>query len=466
MVRPFYDFHEVIYEDNCNAEIKIKHKHIEKEKGWTEEIDIEKGSIKSRYVYEYVPGDISDDIKYKRHVKRSAKFGMYYAIKKLENKNIPWGALTGIRPVSLYRMLDDETNGRAEQILRYDYDVSEPKLSLIKQILKSQEGIYNVDADNAVNLYIGIPFCPTRCLYCSFISFDMSLHAAPLEEYTKTIVKEIQWFNCWRKKYNKKLRSVYVGGGTPTAVGIDYLRQILQAINLDKETEFTVEAGRPDTINDEMLKMMWDRVVRRISINPQTMNDETLKLMKRQHRADDIKRVYELSKKYDFIINMDIILGLYGEDFSMVENTLNELEKFDIDNFTVHTLAIKRSSLLKEKLSDFRPTDPNVVSEMIEMSHKWANKMNMQPYYMYRQKYMSGNLENVGFAKENTQCIYNIDIMDETHNLIALGAGAVSKRMYYDKKRHERFANHKSITHYIKNIDQLLLKKDDLFAYN
>lgn len=294
----------------------------------------------------------------------------------------------------------------------------------------------------------------------------MSIDTAPIDEYTEALIKEINWFNKWRKKNNKKLRSIYVGGGTPTAIGVKYLEQILSAIRLDESTEFTVEAGRPDTIDKPMLDMLSNYKVNRISINPQTMNEVTLQFMKRQHTTKDILEALEISNEYNFIVNMDLIMGLTGETIEMVQNTLAIVKDFKIDNLTIHTLAIKRSSQLKEQLKDFEPTDESIVTKMVQMAHETAYQMNMQPYYMYRQKYISGNLENVGFSTENNQCLYNIDIMDETHNLIALGAGAVSKRMYCGIKKHVRLANNKSITHYISNIDQLLLKKDDLFAYN
>lgn len=208
---------------------------------------------------------------------------MYNALKKCEDKFLPWGALTGIRPTRLYRMLEEETKGNARRVLRNEYDVSESKVSLLEQIIDNQKGIYKVDCENSVDLYIGIPFCPTRCVYCSFISYDLSKGKAPLNDYTDAILKEIIWFNSWRKKYNKKLRSVYVGGGTPTSIGVKYLDKILSLIEFDKPTEFTVEAGRPDTINKEMLDMLQRNGVNRISINPQSMNIETLRLINRPH---------------------------------------------------------------------------------------------------------------------------------------------------------------------------------------
>lgn len=466
IIRLYYGLVEILDNESDETEVTIIHSHNENGLDWHETYEIKKQDESFEYRYDYKPYDISDDIKYKREIKRSSKLGMYYALKQSEDKLLPWGALTGIRPTRLYRMLEDETKGKADRVLRDEYDVSECKLNLLNQIIDNQKGIYKVNCDDSVDLYIGIPFCPTRCVYCSFISYDLSKGKAPLDAYTDTLLKEISWFNNWRKKYNKKLRSIYVGGGTPTSVGVKYLNTILSSIEVDESIEFTVEAGRPDTINKEMLDMLSDNGVNRISINPQSMNTETLKLMHRQHTPKDITDTFELSRKYDFIINMDLIMGLYGETIGMVQNTLDAIKEFDIDNLTIHTLAIKRSSELKEKLSRYKLSGEDELRQMVEIAHDTAKDMNMSPYYMYRQKYMSGNLENVGFSLKDKQCIYNIDIMEETHNLIALGAGAVSKRMYYDLKKHARIANNKSITHYIENIDQLLLKKDEFFAYN
>ena len=262
------------------------------------------------------------------------------------------------------------------------------------------------------------------------------------------------------------MRSIYIGGGTPTSIPVEMLSDIIGAIDYLKGTEFTVEAGRPDTINREMLDMLQRHGVTRTSINPQSMNDRTLERMKRPHTAEDIKNVFALAREYDFIINMDLILGLFGESIEDIKHTLDEVAKLDIDNLTIHTLAVKRASKLKENMESYNFTDEMTMRKMVDIAHDAAHSMGMHPYYMYRQKYMSGNLENVGYSMPGKDCVYNVDVMEETHNLIALGAGAVSKRMFFDENRHVRFANHKSILHYIDNIDSQLLKKDDFFGYN
>ncbi len=467
IIRLFYNFEKIILNESENADITFMHEHIEEDKNsWIEKTSFIEGVIKKDFKFEFYPKEILTEVEYKRMLKRSAMLAFYKMIKQITKKELPWGALTGIRPTQLYRMLDYESCGNAHNLLKNDYDVSDKKLELIENIIDVQKIYYEKDKLTSVDLYIGIPFCPTRCEYCSFISFDMSKQKAPLNEYTQALKKEIKWFNAWRKKSEKSLRSIYIGGGTPTSIDKDYLEEIINTVEFEKGIEFTVEAGRPDTISIEMLEMLESKGVNRISINPQSMNDDTLKRMKRPHNSDDIKEAFEMARKFNFIINMDLILGLEGETLDSIKNTLSEIEKLNPDNLTIHTLAVKRASKLKENIKNYEFTDEQTINEMVELAQERAYKMGMHPYYMYRQKYMSGNLENVGYAHKEMDCIYNIDIMEETHNLIALGAGAVSKRMYYEENYHSRFYNNKSISHYIDKIDSQLLKKDDFFAYN
>ena len=466
IIRLFYSFEKILINEETAAEKIITHEHIENDGAWEEKTEISLTGEINRFSQEYNPPAEMDEIEYMRHLKRSAMLTVYHALKEVSGKDNPWGALTGIRPTHFYRMLEDETQGHAHDTLLKKYDVSPKKIALVEDTIKSQKGIFNKECDTSVDLYIGVPFCPTRCEYCSFISFDMSAHKAPLEEYTAALIKEIIWFNSWRKKYGKKLRSIYIGGGTPTAIPRDMLDRIIAPLEFEHGTEFTVEAGRPDTIDREMLKMLERNGVNRISINPQSMNQATLSRMKRPNSPQDIIESYNMARAFAFKINMDLILGLEGEGVEEVAHTLDEIEKLDIDNLTIHTLAVKRASKLKEKMDEYLFTDKDTMQKMVDMAQERAYSMGMHPYYMYRQKYMSGNLENVGFAKPGTDCIYNIDIMEETHNLIALGAGAVSKRMYYEQKRHARLGNYKSVSHYIDNIDSELLKKEDFFAYN
>ncbi|MCG8684239.1 MAG: coproporphyrinogen dehydrogenase HemZ, partial [Desulfobacterales bacterium] len=265
----------------------------------------------------------------------------------------------------------------------------------------------------------------------------------------------------------KTLRSIYIGGGTPTSIDISLLAAIIERVNTLRTSavELTVEAGRVDTIDDDVLQAFKNLDVNRISINAQTMNDQTLREMNRPHTAQDVIKCISKASHYGFdSINMDLIMGLPGERMDHAEKTLTIVKELPIDNLTVHTLAIKRSSKLKEKMDEYDLSNQSMVEAMVEMSQVTAYQMGMHPYYMYRQKFMSGNLENVGFAKPGKESVYNIDIMEETHNVIALGAGGVSKRMYYDENRHVRLANPKSIDHYIKNIDTLIKKKDKFFS--
>ncbi len=466
IIRLFYSFEKILVNEEKKADKIITHEHIENNGIWEEKTEIHINGDIRHFAQSYNPPAKMDEIEYMRHLKRSSMIAIYYALKDATGKSNPWGALTGIRPTHFYRMLDEETQGYAHETLLKKYDVSLKKIELIEDTIKSQKDTFNKERDTSVDLYIGIPFCPTRCEYCSFISFDMSARKAPLAEYTSALIREIKWFNRWRASHGKNLRSIYIGGGTPTAIPREMLENIITSLDFELNTEFTVEAGRPDTIDSQMLEMLSRSGVTRISINPQSMNQATLSRMKRPHSPQDIIEAYAIARKFNFIINMDLILGLEGEKMAEVEHTLREIEKLNVDNLTIHTLAVKRASKLKEKMEEYSFTDEETMRDMVNMAQERAYKMGMHPYYMYRQKYMSGNLENVGFAKPGADCIYNIDIMEETHNLIALGAGAVSKRMYYEQKRHARLGNYKSISHYIDNIDSELLKKEDFFAYN
>ncbi len=470
VIRLFFGMEPIVYsvEDDVVYQLVIDHHHLETSDGWEEGYHISHADIENlTFTHREDPGIMQDDIERKRKLRRSSKLGLYHALQKLTDKHLPWGALTGIRPTRLYRQLAKECGSEGTRVMLKDrFQVSDIKYKLIESVIEAQQGIYTERDDEHVDLYVGIPFCPTRCLYCSFISFDLSKRKAPLEEYVKAVLKELDWFQSYLDSTGKKLRSIYVGGGTPTSIDLDLLSSILERIQQLKEDdmELTVEAGRADTITDLTFKRFIDLGVNRISINAQTMNDETLKAMNRPHTAQEvIERVHQ-AKAYPFdSINMDLIMGLPNEKIAHAEHTLSLVKTLPIDNLTVHTLAIKRSSKLKERIDEYNLDDIFSVERMVELSQETATQMGMRPYYMYRQKFMSGNLENVGFALPNKESIYNIDIMEETHNVIALGAGGVSKRMYYDEERHVRLANPKSIEHYLKNIDTLIDKKEIFF---
>lgn len=403
-----------------------------------------------------------------RQRRRAAKLCLYGALKDWTGYTPPWGSLTGIRPTRLLRQLEAETRdaAAADRTLRQVFDVSCDKAALLRETLQAQAGLYETGNERDIDVYVGIPFCRTRCLYCSFISADLSRGKHDLEGYTQALLREIDQAGDMLPALGKRVRAVYVGGGTPTALGRERLERILARLRerVGAGREWTVEAGRPDTLDADMFRMLHDLGVGRISINPQTMNAETLARIGRSHTPEAVLRALEQARAYPWDINMDVIVGLPGEGLPEVQRTLGVLGGLDIDNLTVHTLAVKRSSRLHERLQDYPLPPDAVVEDMVHAARLCAQDMGMQPYYLYRQKFMRGNLENVGYTRPGKACLYNIDIMEETHPILALGAGGSSKRMFYAEGRHERFFNPKGVDHYLSHVDDMMGRRAAFFG--
>ena len=317
---------------------------------------------------------------------------------------------------------------------------------------------------NTVSLYVSIPFCPTRCYYCSFLANSLSKYSDLKPLYVEKLLEEVKGVAKLLRETGKEVETLYIGGGTPTTLTPEEMDKLITGLyeefDLSNIKEFTVEAGRPDTINREILEVLKKHNVTRISINPQTMNDETLEKVGRKHTVNDIIECFQLARELGFDnINMDIILGLIDEDLEMVENTLKQIEKLSPESLTVHTLAVKRTSKLKEHIDEYQLTQFDEMSKMIDLSMKYAKKMGLNPYYMYRQKHMLGNLENIGYAKEGYECIYNIQMMEERQSNIALGAGSITKFVYIDENRIERVENVKNLEQYIDRVDEMINRK-------
>jgi oxygen-independent coproporphyrinogen-3 oxidase len=413
--------------------------------------------------------DIFED---EKAVKNAVKRVIYTLLSKYTNTILPWGILTGIRPAKLALVeIENNINISDEEILdmfENTYLVSKEKALLATNIARKEyELLSEIDYKNGYSLYIGIPFCPTTCLYCSFTSYSLEKYGEKREAYLEALIKEIKEVSKILK--GKKLSSVYMGGGTPTTLTplqMDILISSLKEnFDIKDNTEITVEAGRPDSINEEKLRVLKKHNIKRISINPQTMNEETLNLIGRKHSVREVIDSFNLARSLGFDnINMDFILGLPGEDINAVKNTMEEIIKLDPDSITIHSLAIKRAaglSLFKEKYKDLSIENNK---DIMDLCYNYAEKMNMQPYYMYRQKNMAGNLENVGFSKKNKECIYNILIMEEKQTIIALGAGAVSKMVFKEHGRIERVDNVKNVDIYIERIDDMIEKKKKFFV--
>jgi len=401
-------------------------------------------------------------------VKCKLKHLIYSVMSSYTGKILPWGNLTGIRPTKIaYGLLEDgKTEEEVIAYLEQVYDCSKEKAELSIDIANRERKLLStLHYENGYSLYLGIPFCPTTCLYCSFTSYPIGLWKKRVDEYLTAMEKEMDYVSEVYK--DKILDTVYIGGGTPTTLEPDELRRLLSYLKnkFDFSTvqEFTVEAGRADSITREKLEVLKEFGVTRISVNPQTMKDETLKIIGRRHTVEQVKEAFKLAKETGFQnINMDLILGLPGETKEDVVNTMEEVKKLGPDSLTVHSLAIKRASKLNQWIEEHGIETLNNTEETMEIAAKAAKDMEMKPYYLYRQKNMSGNLENVGYATEGNYGIYNILIMEEKQTIVAIGAGTISKRVYPDG-RIERCDNVKDVALYIEKIDDMIERKRKLY---
>ncbi len=432
-------------------EIKIRHRFTENENKFINTITIN-GKV---FAYGNLVKENLSEIEKKRLTKRYAKLSLYKAMSRLLGVELPWGSLTGIRPTKLaYQQID--VDGEFESFFIDTMKVSEEKTTLIKEIIESQKGVYKKDDENT-DFFVFIPFCPSRCKYCSFISADIKSARKRVDEYIDTLIFEINE----SKKYIKNLRSIYIGGGTPVALTNEQLEKVLCALDdlVSPSIEYTVEAGRPDAINQSNLEILKRHGVTRICINPQTFSDKTLELLGRNHTANDVIEKFELAKDH-FIVNMDLIAGLDGESFVDFKSSVDKAIELNPDNITVHTLCIKKGSYLAE---NEKRISGETVAQMVDYARESLKEKGYNPYYLYRQKYMAGNLENVGYAKEGKACVYNINVMEEISSTVACGANAISKKVYGGGERIERSASPKDVPTYIESINKILDKKDKLF---
>ena len=412
------------------------------------------------------------DVQIRRARKRQVKMALYELLKQITGMQPPWGALTGIRPTRLlYEGLDmGLTMPEARARLKTEFDVSEDRAQLLCDIADMQQGVRTVP-DGMFDLYIGIPFCRTRCSYCSFSSGEIGRNGKLVAQYTQALLHEIEGSARLIREANLRVRAAYIGGGTPTAIPCRDLEAILTAAQREFSgaVEWTVEAGRPDTIDRENLTMLRDHGVTRISVNPQTFHDETLARIGRMHTGDDTVRAYQLARDLGFDdINMDLIAALPGETPEIFADTVRRVIELAPESVTVHSLAIKRSSKLHEQMHVSGAGHTQVSSagaaEMIAFARHSLMEAGWRPYYLYRQKYMAGNLENVGYARPGRACLYNIGNMEETAPVLALGAGGITKWLFERDLRIERAANLKNIEEYIHRIDEMVDRKRALIV--
>lgn len=411
---------------------------------------------------EPIPVDEGNRGETKSRIKRR----LYVILKAQTGKTLPWGTLTGIRPTKI-AMTKLEEGMQEEAIASYmkqTYFTSDEKIQLSIEIAKREKELLSViDYQNGYSLYIGIPFCPTTCLYCSFTSYPIGKWAGRTQLYLDALYQEMEYVA--EKKQGCPLDTVYFGGGTPTALSAEDLDQLITKLKATFDCsgiqEFTVEAGRPDSITREKLEVLRKHGVTRISINPQTMKQETLDLIGRRHSVEDVKDCFHLAREMGFDnINMDLIIGLPEEELEDVRATMEEIKALAPDSVTVHSLAIKRAARLNTMKDVYKDLKMVNTQEMIDLTAQYARGMGLEPYYLYRQKNMAGNFENVGYAAPGKACIYNILIMEEKQTIMACGAGTTTKVLFAEENRLERVENVKDVEQYIGRIDEMIGRKE------
>jgi len=396
----------------------------------------------------------------KRYFKRHIKNCLYIFLSSFFGVTFPWGSLTGVRPTRLFYEFVEHGNSlmNSEVKMMQEYKVDKNKAHLTCEVVSNQKGI--IKNDKLVNFYVNIPFCPSRCSYCSFISSDISFCRIMIPEYIDCLIKEIREVKSFLFENSYIVKSIYVGGGTPTSLEVYQLDMILSELKFNVN-EFTVECGRPDTIDAEKLDILQKHGVTRISINPQTFSDRTLKLIGRRHTTEQTLKAYALALNYNFSINMDLIAGLPSEQFPRFKKNVDTAVELAPQNITIHTLSIKNGSYLAG--SDMKYVDAKQIEKMVDYSYKKLLKAGYKPYYMYRQKNMLGYFENVGYSLPNETCKFNIESMEEMSSIVAVGAGAISKRVYLNSDRIERSANVKQVYDYIHRLDEMIQRKIELF---
>ena len=426
------------------------------------------GTIENKVI---IKDDIVTDFEDYKQTKNDLKRLVYKVLCAYTDRTLPWGTLTGIRPTKIAMFLMDEGYDEAGMRAYFDreYKISEDKYKLCTLVAKNERQILkDVDYKKGYSLYVGIPFCPTICAYCSFSSYPLSAWKNKVDDYLDALFREIDAVAAQIKAAGANIRPLtfYMGGGTPTSLNAGQmdrlLRKLFDTFDLEHVTEKTIEAGRPDSITRDKLEVIHSYGISRISINPQTMNQETLDAIGRRHTVEQVKEAFVLARECGFDnINMDLIAGLPGESKDDFAYTLSEIEQMMPDSLTVHALAIKRAARVNQEKLYLQSASVEEVNDMINMAFACATRMGQEPYYLYRQKNIAGNLENVGYAKPGLAALYNILIMEEKQSIIALGAGASTKLVMRDENRIERIENVKSVKDYIERNDEMIARKKE-----
>ncbi|MDD6989154.1 coproporphyrinogen dehydrogenase HemZ [Ruminococcus sp.] len=383
----------------------------------------------------------------------------------------PWGVLTGVRPVKLFRRLCEELGeeGARNKFLNEFY-VSPEKLELAEMTEKNEKKILNLSRSESFSLYVGIPFCPSRCSYCSFVMSSVERAKKLIEPYTELLCEEIKATAQIASDLGLRLETVYFGGGTPTTLNAEQLNKVLKTVrnSFDMSTcrEFTVEAGRPDTIDKERLCALKENKVDRISINPQTINDNVLREIGRKHTSEQFFNAFELARKCGFDnINTDLIAGLPTDTLESFVNSLDSIRALSPECVTIHTLCMKRASTLTNIGTTLNREDAETAGKMLEYTQKSLTLDEYIPYYMYRQSRMVGNLENVGWSKKGFESLYNVYVMDETHTILACGSGGVTKLKNNETDYLERIFNFKYPYEYVDRFNELIERKSSIMRF-
>ncbi len=471
MLQAFFDNEKVITkQDGTRLVLKVV---------YTEDVDVETEVAKGGYVtytlsdednYENSKTVVVDYLN-RKLARNPLKAALYHMLSEYTGKTLPWGSMTGVRPtkVATERLEHGATEDEIRRLYTDTYLTIPQKADICIEVAKKEQQLFRkFDYEKEYCIYIGIPFCPTRCLYCSFTSYPIAIYADKVEAYLQALYKEMEFVAESAAYKDKRLVAVYVGGGTPSALSAEQLEALItklrQTFDMQYVREFCVECGRPDSITMDKLVTLKKMGVERISINPQTMSDETLKLIGRAHSVQQTKEAYAMARQAGFTnINMDMIVGLPGEEMAEVEHTLEEIEKLAPDSLTVHSLAIKRAANLNIEMERYHSLIKGSTNEMLLAVDDCARRLRLFPYYLYRQKNIPGKLENIGYAAEGKECIYNILIMEEKLDILAMGAGASSKFVFHQENRIERVENVKNVDEYINRIDEMIERKRRMF---
>ncbi|MCR5292152.1 MAG: coproporphyrinogen dehydrogenase HemZ [Eubacterium sp.] len=417
----------------------------------------------------YIYGDYED----RQSFRNKLKLGIYRLLSEYSKKTLPWGSLTGMRPTKIATAKRNAglSDIEIEEYYRHTYDCSKAKAGLAIEVSRREENILNeCNPEKDYSLYVGIPFCPSRCVYCSFAAYPIAKYENLVPKYIDSLISELQ--NIALMNASRHLKVIYIGGGTPTSISPVQLGRLLKAIesNFDFSylREYTVEAGRPDSITRDKLDVMKQSGVTRISINPQTMNDGTLRKIGRGHTVAQYEHAFDIARKSGFDnINTDIIAGLPGEGIKEFTRTIEGILANSPESITVHSLAVKRAAELSDRENPYikalREDKGHDMTESLALAEELLRKGGYDPYYLYRQKNISGNLENVGYSKPGHECIYNVLIMEERCDTFAAGAGAVTRIVHPGDTSVDRVPNVKNVDEYIERTEEMIRRKQEKF---